>query len=83
LRRERQQRALAGGLLTNCTARGSPSSPWNSGSETPRWPVALNTGVNGVNSPERVNVPIGCGAAVSSVPIGSGRSTSAGVSSAS
>ena len=49
----------------------------------PGWPLALKMGVNGVNSPARVNVDIGSGAAVSSVPSGSGRSASAGVSSAS
>jgi hypothetical protein len=57
--------------------------PSYSGSEMPGWPLALNTGVNGVNNPERVNVAIGSGAPVSSVPSGSGRSASAGVSSAS
>ena len=45
--------------------------------------MALITGVNGVNRPERVKVDIGSGAAVSSVPSGSGRSARAGVSSAS
>ncbi len=49
----------------------------------PGCPLALNTGVNGVNRPERVKVDIGSSAAVSSVPNGSGRSASAGVSRAS
>lgn len=49
----------------------------------PGWPLALNTGVNGVNRPERVNVDIGSGAAVSSVPSGSGALGQAGVSTAS
>ena len=47
------------------------------------WPLALKIGVNGVNRPERVKVDIGSGAAVSSVPKGSGRSARAGVSSTS
>jgi len=38
----------------------------------------LKIGVNGVNRPERVKVDIGSGAAVSSVPKGSGRSARAG-----
>ncbi len=49
----------------------------------PGCPLALKTGVKGVKRPERVNVDIGFSAAVSSVPSGSGRSASAGVSSAS
>ena len=41
------------GRPTSCTPSGSPSSPSNSGSEIAGWPVALKTGVNGVNRPER------------------------------
>ena len=82
------RRARAGwprpaGRPTSCTPVGSPSSPVYSGSEMAGSPIALMTGVNGVNRPERVNVCIGSGAAVSSVPSGSGRWASAGVSSAS
>src|ERR1019366_6236042 len=74
--------APAGGP-TSCTPSGRPSSPWKRGTEIAGWPEALKTGVKGVNRPERVKVAIGSGAAVSSVPRGSGRSASAGVSSTS
>ena len=66
-----------GGRRAARRAAGRPR-PRRAAARSPGWPVALKTGVNGVNRPERVNVDIGSGAAVSSVPSGSGRSASAG-----